>query len=167
MSVTLLVEDGDWVLQSDGTFDTVSGYRKGVQDLAESLKNNYDEEDPSWFNGSTIYKIGENMQVTVESGIGPEMQLRTAVEDSVFRLMELQNEDEYVDDAERITEIRNLMVRGIGRSTYFFYLLCINDLDQEITERFQLKLLPKIPPGLSETLSAGTELRRDIVKSFI
>lgn len=162
-----MMEWGDWVLQSDGTFATVSGYRKGVQDILESLQNNYDEDDPTWFNGSTLYKLTENVQVVAESGIGVELQIRASVEDPILRLMELQAEDDYVDDDERISEIRNLAVRKVGISSYFFYLHCINDSDQPIQERFRLKILPPLPGGIEETIGGGTELYNQIKKSFI
>jgi hypothetical protein len=167
MSVTLKLEYGDWVLQSDGTFQTCTGMEKCAQDVGESLQNNYDEDDPSWFNGSTLYLIMNNPQLSVEEGLGVEMQIRTAVEDAVLRLMELQDEDEYVDDSERISEIRSLMVRKVGASTYFFYLYLINDMDQPIERTFRLKLLEGLPPGIDETVSGGTELYQQIKKSFI
>lgn len=166
MSVTLMLEYGDWVLRPDGVFDIVTGYRKGVQDIAESLQNNYDPEDPSWFNGSTLYEIDKNPMIVAEQGLGAEVLIRTSVEDSILRLMDLQNEDNYVEDDELITEIRNLMVRRIGASSFFFQLVCINNSDQEITERFKLKLLPRLPSGLDESLTGGLELNRD-KKTFL
>lgn len=167
MSVTLKLEYGDWVLRPDGVFDTVSGYHKGVQDLGESLQNNYDPDDPSWFNGSTLYQIDQNPMIVAEQGLGAEVLIRTAVEDATLRLMDLQNEDNYCEPEERITEIRQLVVRRVGASSFFFRLHCINDSDQEIVERFKLKLLPQLPSGLDETLSNGTQLDRSIKKTFI
>ena len=167
MSVTLMLEWGDWVLRPDGVYEVVSGYRKGVQDLAETLQNNYDSEDPTWFNGSELYKIDENPIAINEPGIGVEILIRTAVEEALLRLMDLQNEDSYVDDDEHIVEIRTLSVRRIGASSYFFYLHCVTDTDQEITERFTLRLLPQLPTGLSEDLSAGSEIRDGIKKTFL
>lgn len=167
MSVTLMLEWGDWVLRPEGVFEVVEGYRKGVQDLGESLQNNYDPEDPSWFNGSTLYLLDENPMLLTEPGIGAEMMIRQSVEDATLRLMDLQNEDSYIDDDEHIIEIRSLIVRAVGNASYFFALHCITDTDEEITQRFKLHLLPKLPEGLSEDLSRGTELDRNITKTFM
>ena len=170
MSVTVKLLDGDWVLLSDGVYSLVEAEEKAAQDIAESLQNNYDPDDPSWFNGSELYKlIGDPAFAVraVRAGINIETFVHSIVEDAIIRLMELQDEDDYVDDAERINDIETLQVRRIGMSSYFFYLICKNDSDDPIREDFVIRLLPSLPPGIDEHLSGGTESIQDVTKTFL
>ena len=167
MSVTLELQYGDWVLQSDGSFSLVSGAAKGRQDLAEALKNNYDSENPSWFTGSELWKIDSNPTFIVKSGIGVELLIHKYVEEAVRRLVDLQDADAFVDPQEHIIEIRTLKVVKIGKMSYAFFLKVIVDSDDELDLAFKINLIPELPEGMAQSLAQGTELNPDIMKTFL
>lgn len=167
MSVTLALSYGDWVLQSDGSFAVVSNAYKARQDVAEALKNNYDSANPSWFNGSEIYTLDRNPIIIRGEGIGVEMLLHKFVEESIRRLVDLQEADAFVDSDEHITEIRSLKVVKIGKMSYAFFLKVIVDTDEELDLSFKINLIPELPAGMAENLAAGTTANPDIMKTFL
>jgi hypothetical protein len=81
--------------------------------------------------------------------------------------MDLQDEDDYISDKERIAEISTLQVRRIGFNSYFFYLICKNDSDDPIKTDFLIRLLPALPSGIDEHLSGGTEALQNVNKTFL
>jgi hypothetical protein len=163
--------DGDFVLLSDGVYDLVEDEEKAAQDIAESLQNNYDSEDPSWFNGSELFRlIGDPAFAVraVRAGLTIETLLHSIVEEAIVRLMDLQDEDDYITDKERISEIQTLQVRRLGNgSSYFFYLVCLNDSNEPIRTDFIIRLIPDLPPGMNEHLAGGTEAIQDVTKTFL
>lgn len=132
-----------------------------AQDVGESLQNNYDPDDPSWFNGSELYSIEANPSLVAASGLGAEALIYNIVEEAIFRLMELQDEDDYVDEAEHVTEIQTLQIQKIGDMSYFFYLVLLNDSDEPVREEFIIRLLPPVSPGIAEVLVGGKETYQD------
>ena len=167
MSVTLKLLDGDYVLLSNGTYQIVEDEEKCQQDIAESLQNNWDPEDPTWWNGSEIYAIERNPILAHEAGIGPEAFVYNMVDESMLRLMQLQDEDSECSARERILEIFSLNVHRLGNSSFLFILIVKNEAGEPLKERFVVRLLSEIPPGMSETLVGGLEGKADQGKTFL
>jgi hypothetical protein len=152
MSYTMKCDDGDLIMDSTGRYRAVFGQEKCVQDIAESLLNNYDTEFPMYYNGSLLYEIDHN-PAFVEA-IGAEAFIHAAVNESIERLMDSQENDEYVDAAEKINHIQQLMVRRLGIMTYTFYLLAITEDDSDVTvDDFVVSLAQQLPASLAQGYS--------------
>lgn len=167
MSVTLRVDYGDLVLLENGVYDTVTEEEKLRQDAAESLLNNRDSENPEWFNGSGLFELENNPVLTHELGVGPEVFIYSEVDESILRLMHLQDDDYAITPREKIQEIYSLNVHRLGNSSYLFVLILKNEAGEPVEERFKIKLLSEIPPGISETLVGGLERKLDQGKTFL
>lgn len=145
MSITLKMVDKDLAIDSGGRHINVRGVEKAAQDLAESLMNNYNPEFPTHYIGSTLYEIQGN---PIEYNLGnAEIAIRSAVEDAVARLQDLQDEDPYIDDDERITDIARLEVIRIGETTYAYFLECRVDTDELLLLEFDVPLGTNLPPS--------------------
>jgi len=167
MSVTLEVAYGDLVLLPEGVYNTVTDEPKLKQDTAESLLNNRDSENPDWFNGSGLFEIEKNPLVTHELGVGAEVFIYSEVDESILRLMNLQDDDPAITSREKIQEIYSLNVHKLGNSSYLFVLILKNEAGEPVEDQFKIKLLSEIPPAISETLVGGLERKLDQGKTFL
>jgi hypothetical protein len=146
MSVTLKCDDGDLLASTGGRFLTVFGLEKCAQDIAESLLNSWDDADYVWWNGSTLYLIGPDPVDTTVMTI--EEMIRVAVEDAIERLIDMQEDDTYVDQDEQIADIRELWVRDLGDLSYGFYLRAITTSEDYIPLGFTISLQQQLPTGI-------------------
>jgi len=148
MSVTIMVADGDLAVSVAGRFVYINGIQKCAQDIAESLLNNWDPIEESWYNGSELYAIDEDPSTLTTLTV--EERIRSAVDESIERLRDLQDEDDYVDDDELIDEVRELWASKLGNFTYGFYLRVITSSYEEVPMGFTVSLGQQLPPGLDE-----------------
>jgi hypothetical protein len=167
VSVTLKLSYGDWVLLSDGTLQTAEGAEKCAQDIGEGYKNNRDPKDPSWYNGSELYRLDANPVLYANSGLTAELLIRKMLEESLLRLMSLQQDDAYCDDAERISYLKTLSVLRVGASSYAFYSVTITDTDEEIQQNYSMNLLPQPPAGMARSIQGGLALVSGGKKTFL
>jgi len=140
--------NGDLYVDAAGRYLAIEGEEKCAQDIAESLLNNRDPEFPEWFPGSELYRITNGEATKLVAFISPEELIRTFVEDAVDRLIEMQDIDAYVDDAEAISEIRLLRVDKIGSLSYVFYLIVVTDTDDPIRVGFEIDLNQQLPAAI-------------------
>ncbi len=167
MSTTLRIQDGDLVLLPQGVFDTVTDEAKLRQDIAETTLNNLDPQNPSWFTGSLLYTVEANPQNIIKSGIGVEQYIQVIIDEALQRLIDLQEEDEYITDKERISEVEQIIVQKIGNSAYIFYAIVRNDSDEQVAEDIVLRVPGSLPPGMAENLSNAFISRQDVSKTFL
>jgi hypothetical protein len=143
MSITLKCDDGDLMVSTGGTFIFINGLEKCAQDVAESLLNNWDVELAQYYNGSELYLIDEDP--TSLALISTEERIRVYVEDAVDRLMDLQASDDYADEDEVISEIRELIVERVGFLTYGFYLAVVTESEDYVPQEFFINLGQQLP----------------------
>ena len=146
MSLTLKCDDGDLMVSTGGRFMIVTGIEKCAQDIAESLLNNWDPETSVYYNGSELYLIDSD-PVSLDA-ISAEERIRFAVESSVDRLIDLQDEDSYAEADELIQEIRELWVRNLGKSSYGFFLRVITESEDDVPLNFTINLSQQLPSSL-------------------
>jgi len=146
MSITIKCDDGDWVVDAAGRYVTVQGLEKGTQDIAEALLNTYDPKFPTYYNGSTLWTIQEKTTALVDFSI--ESLIHVSVTDAIDRLRDIQDNNAYVDDDERINKIAELFVRHPYPMTWIYYLRVITDSDQAIPLNFPISLRQQIPENI-------------------
>lgn len=158
MSITLKCDDGDLLVSTTGAFILIDGMQKCAQDIAESLLNNWDPDISNWYNGSELYLIDEDPATL--SLVSAEERIRFSVEESILRLQDLQEADDYADEDEIIDEIRTLMVQRVGFMTFGFYLGVVTASEEFVPQNFFINLAQQLPSTfdeaevLSELLSA-------------
>lgn len=149
MSYTIKCDDGDLIMDAAGRYVVVYGLEKVAQDIAESLLNNYDPEFTTYYNGSQLYMADANPMLV--STIGAEEFIRSAVEDAISRLQDLQDEDDYIDDTEKIDHISQLTVDQVGPMSYTFYLRVITASEDDLPlDPFTISLAQQLPDSLSK-----------------
>ncbi len=148
MSFTLKCDNGDLMVSAAGGYVVISGLEKVAQDIAESLLNNKDPDLETYYNGSELYRIGEN--TTLLDTIGVEEWVHTMVMESIDRLIDSQDEDAYVDEEESIDTIRELTVEKVGYLSWQFMLRVITESDQNIPMNFDITLSQQLPDSLAE-----------------
>lgn len=148
MSTTIKCDNGDLFVGTSGRFILVDGIEKCAQDIAESLSNNWDEEGDQYYNGSELFLLMRDQSSAI-AGIAIEERIRSAVEDAVFRLMDMQEADDYVDEDELIEQIRELWVQRLGvDGSYAFFLRVITMSELELPMNFDITLTQMLPPGV-------------------
>lgn len=149
MSITLKCDDGDLIVATTGAFVLIDGLQKCAQDIAESLLNDWDPDLINWYNGSELYLIdGDPASLSI---VTAEERIRFAVEDSILRLQDLQQSDDFADEDEIIEEIRTLMVQKVGLMTYGFYLSAITASDEFVEQDFAINLSQQLPSSFDES----------------
>lgn len=149
MSYTLKCDDGDLMLTTVGGYAVISGLEKVAQDIAESLLNNSDPDLEMYYNGSELYRIGE--QPAMLHTIGVEEWIHTAVMESLDRLIDSQDEDSFVDEEESIDEIKELTVEQVGTLSWRFMLRVLTESDQNVPMNFDITLSQQLPDSLADT----------------
>jgi hypothetical protein len=147
MSTTLKVHNGDLLLDTAGRFATCQGIEKCSQDIAETLLNNYDPQNPSHYIGSEFYKL-DRMTFSA-GGLDAITMIETFARDAIKRLMEMQENDTEVDDDELIAKIEYLQVRRIGGLSYAFFLKCVTDSDLPAEIKFDISLQQQFPSSIA------------------
>ena len=149
MSYTIKCDDGDLIMDSAGRYVVVYGQEKVAQDIAESLLNNYDPEFPTYYNGSELYRVDATPMLIAT--IGAEDFIRSAVESAIERLQDLQDEDDYVDEEEKIDHIAQLTVDKVGPMSYTFYLRVVTESEDDIPlPSYTVSLSQQLPAALSK-----------------
>jgi len=149
MSYTIKCDDGDLIMDVTGRYRAAFGREKCAQDIAESLLNNYDEEYTMYYNGSTLYKIDQHPNLI--STIGAEEFIQTSVGEAVTRLMDAQDNDDYVDETEKIDHVDHLIVNQIGLMSYTFDLRVITESTEPVVvDDFTISLAQQLPSALSQ-----------------
>ena len=149
MSYTIKCDDGDFIMDSAGRYVMASGQEKLAQDIAESLLNNYDPDFPTYYNGSQLYIVDQSPSLI--STIGAEEFIRSTVEDAIDRLRNLQDEDDYLEESERIDHISELTVNKVGPMSYTFYLRVIAADESDVPiEPFTITLRQQLPASLDK-----------------
>jgi len=146
LSNTLKCDNGDLMVAPAGRFLIVTGIEKCAQDMAESLLNSWDPEEDQWYNGSELFLIGGDPSSL--DAISAEERIRSVVEDAIDRLIDLQEDDNYVDLDEKIEEVRELWVRSLGNSTYGFFLRAITESEENVPLGFSIQLSQQLPSSL-------------------
>jgi hypothetical protein len=149
MSTTLKMDNGDLLLSASGRFVECSGVEKCAQDMAEVLLNNYDSENPGYFIGSELYKL-DGMTFSL-GGIDANMMIETFVRDAIKRLMEAQENDPSVENAELIDEIRTLRAQKIGMMSHVFFLKCVTNSDMHVETTYSINLNQQLPGSVATT----------------
>jgi len=148
MSYTLKCDDGDLIVNAAGGYSVIFGLEKVAQDIAESLLNNTDPDAETYYNGSELYQIGD--QTTILSTIGVEEWVHTMVMESMERLMDNQDEDDYIDEEESIDTIRELTVEKVGFLSWRFMLRVITESAQNVPMNFDIALSQQLPDSLAD-----------------
>jgi len=148
MSYTLKCDDGDLIKDASGRYQVIAGLHKVSQDIAEALLNNYDSEAETYYNGSELYRVGE--QTTILGTIGVEEWVHTMVMESMDRLQDLQDDDEYIDEDESIDDIQELTVDKVGYLSWRFILRVVTESADNIPMNFDISLSQQLPNSLAE-----------------
>jgi hypothetical protein len=146
LSNTLKCDNGDLMVATAGRFLVVTGIEKCAQDMAESLLNNWDPNELMWYNGSELFLIDADPSSL--DAISAEERIRVAVEKAIDRLIDLQEDDNYVDPDEKIEEIRELWVRSLGKSSYGFFLRVVTESEENVPLGFSIELSQQLPSSL-------------------
>jgi len=165
MSYTLKCDDGDLVQNAAGQYTSVAGLEKVSQDVAESLLNNYDPDNTTYYNGSELYKVGD--QTTILSTIGVEEWVHSIVMESMDRLQDLQDDDNYVDEAESIESIQELTVNKIGYFSWKFMLRILTESEDNIPMDFTISLSQQLPDYLKEEFGKFVTLYSTSYQAFL
>jgi len=153
MSATIKCDNGDIIAGTNGSFIIVEGIEKCAQDIAESLLNNWEEGDDQYYNGSELFLLMNNQNPA--SLLTVEERIRAAVEDAIFRLMDMQDADDNVDEDELIETIRELWVQRLGvAGSYAFFLRVITASDLELPMNFDITLNQMLPTGVENVEQA-------------
>ncbi len=158
MSYTIKCDDGDLVTNSSNSYVVIGNVEKCAQDTAESLLNNWDSDLELYYNGSELYLIDD--APAQFATLGMDTFIQSTVEDAVNRLIDLQDEDDYVDEAEKIYEIRDLTVEPIGNLSWYFFLYLVTESDEYVPQSFTINLAQRIPPGLDSSWTSKFEPNR-------
>lgn len=153
MSITLRMVNGDISILPSGAAETVMGLEKCAQDIAESLLNQYDPFDPPYHNGSEFWRLFEAPEDYDILGI--EGTIETMAEEAIERLMELQENDQFIDDDELIDVIEYIRVWKIGPMSWAFHAHIVTDSDERADVGFDIDLDHQLPPTISP---AGVDL---------
>ena len=151
MSFTIKCDNGDLMTTIAGSYAIISGIEKCAQDIAESLLNNYDPEIELYYNGSELYKVGDDP--TILDTIGAEELIEVAVADAMERLKDLQDNDLYIDEDESIDEIRRLDVDKVGYFSWRFFLYVITESEEFIPANYDITLSQQLPASLADDFS--------------
>lgn len=146
MSLSWKMTAGDLTLDGAGRLVEVQGIEKSVQDLLESLLNNYDPDDPDWFNGSEFYKL-DSLVVPLDD-VGVDTLIEYYARSATQRLMELQENDPYVDEDELISEIQAIVAQPLGDLTWGFFMRCLTESLQPATVGFDVQPMQRLPSNL-------------------
>ncbi len=145
---------GDLVKASTGRLEEVSGLEKCSQDIAETYLINYDPMDPAWHEtGSEFYRIASNVFAYNESGISS--MIHQMADSALRRLMDAQQDDPMIDDAEFIEDIIGIHVWQIGDLSWAFYSICRTDSDEEVETGFDIDLSQQLPAAIE---ASGTSV---------
>jgi len=148
MSYTLKCDNGDLISDASGSYTSISGLHKVSQDVAEALLNNYDPEVVTYYNGSELYRVGE--QTTILNTIGVEEWVHTMVMEAMDRLQDLQDDDEYIDEDESIEDVTELTVNKAGYLSWRFILRLVTESADNIPLNFDISLSQQLPDDLAE-----------------
>jgi hypothetical protein len=143
LSITWQVSNGDIVLDGAGRLVEVQGIEKCTQDLLEALLNQYDAQDPDWYNGSELHRL-DSMVVPLDS-IGVDTLIEQYARTATQRLMEQQENDPYVDEDELIAEIQTLVAQPLGNLTWSFFERVLTDSQLPATVGFDLETNQQLP----------------------
>jgi len=146
MSITLRMVNGDISILPSGSAETVMGIEKCAQDIAESLLNTYDPLEPDYYNGSEFWRLFEDPGHF--DVIGIESTIETMAEEAIQRLMELQENDQFVDDDELIDYIEYIRVWKIGPMSWAFHAHVVTDSDERANVGFDIDLDQQLPPTI-------------------
>jgi hypothetical protein len=135
--------DGDLLLDGAGRLVECQGIEKAAQDMLESFLNNRDPTAPDWYNGSEFYRIDK--LVAAASGMGVDVTIEQFARDAIQRLMELQENDPYVDSDELIAEIQILRALAMGNLTWAFFAKCITESLEPATVGFDVTTSQRTP----------------------
>jgi hypothetical protein len=153
MSITLKCDNGDLIVSTGGTFIFINGLEKCAQDIAESLLNSWDVDLVQYYNGSELYRIAEDPETLTL--ISAEERIRLAVDDSIDRLIDLQEADDFVDEDEQIDEVRDLLVERVGFMTYAFYLNVVTASEEQVPLDFFIELTQQLPTTFDQDAVLG------------
>jgi hypothetical protein len=147
MSVTFKCDNGDLILDNRGRFVAIDGIHKCSQDIAEALLNKWDPDVNQWYNGSELYLVdADPASLNIVSA---EERIRYAVQDAILRLQSLQEDIDFVNETEKIEELRELWVDRIGDFTYAFRLQVVTESEDYVPlETFTIDLEHQLPTGL-------------------
>ena len=134
------------MMSTGGRFMIVTGIEKCAQDMAEALLNNWDPEGSQWYNGRALFLIDSDPSSL--DAISAEERIRVAVENAIERLIDMQEDDNYVDLDEKIEDIRELWVRSLGNSSYGFFLRVVTESEENIPLGFSIELSQQLPSSL-------------------
>ena len=101
------------------------------------------------YNGSELYLLVANP--TTHLDIFIEEQIKYAIQDAIDRLIDLQDQDPYIDDDEKLEEIRHLRVKKVGDFTYSFYFLAVTVSDEQVERSFAIELSQQMPDNVRKT----------------
>lgn len=121
MSATLLIQNGDLVLDASGRPDTVEGSTKRDLDIANALLTPLDlDRSTGEFGNEFLWRLdGQD-----SPNLSNERLISTSVADAIERLQALQRQDVELTDDEEIVAIEELIVRPLkGSKTDFVFLL--------------------------------------------
>lgn len=152
MSYTLKVQDGDLVTDTANKYVVISKLEKCAQDIMESLLNNWDEDSDQYYNGSTLYIVEQHP--TRFDVIGAEEFIRSAVEDSIERLQNSQDEDDFVDEEEKIEEVAELTVwrDDDAKTSWNFFLRVLTESENFVPMSFEVTAEQQLPSGVTNPL---------------
>lgn len=153
MSITLKCDNGDLIVSTGGTFIFINGLEKCAQDIAESLLNSWDVDLVQYYNGSELYRVAEDPETLTL--ISAEERIRLAVDDSIDRLIDLQEADDFVDEDEQIDEVRDLLVERVGFMTYAFYLNVVTASEEQVPLDFFIELTQQLPTTFDQDAVLG------------
>lgn len=135
--------DGDLLLDGAGRLVECQGIEKSAQDILESFLNNRDPTAPDWYNGSEFYRIDK--LIASANGMGVDVTIEQFAREAIQRLMELQENDPYVDRDELIVEIQILRALAIGDLTWAFFAKCITESTEPATVGFDVNVSQQLP----------------------
>ena len=142
---------GDMVVESSGRFVTATELQKADQDIKETFQNNFDPFDPPWYpTGSEFFKLDTEPLPTNDLAI--ESRIHNMAFDSLNRLIDAQQDDSSVDDAELIAEVESIDVWKIGDMSWAFYSKCVTDSDEFVETNFEYEFESDgLPAGVVPT----------------
>jgi len=152
MSYTIKVQDGDLVTDTANKYVIIDKLEKCAQDVMESLLNNWDGDSEQYYNGSTLYVVEQHP--TRFDIIGAEEFIRAAVEESIERLQNLQDEDDFVDEEEKIEEVAELNVwrDHDSKTTWNFFLRLLTESEDYVAQNFEVTAEQQLPANVANNI---------------
>lgn len=149
MSFTIKMSGGDFEVLPSGRTVDINGLEKCAQDIAESLLNSFDPQNPYYYNGSEFWRLDEPNEAYDMFGV--ESMIESMAADAVERLMEQQENDGYVDDEELIDTVEFIRVWRIGSMSYAFHLHCVTASQDPVRVGFDINLEQQLPDSIEST----------------